>query len=86
MYKRQALLSVALPAATLWPVLFGLGLGLTLMVAFGLPPVLQLARVPPLRVIRRDVGGLKPASIGVLAPVSYTHLGAGALIVLLTPG
>ncbi len=62
-----SLLSVSLPAATLWPVLFGLGLGLTLMVAFGLPPVLQLARVPPLRVIRRDVGGLKPASIGVLA-------------------
>jgi len=62
-----SLLSVALPAASLWPVLFGLGLGLTLMVAFGLPPVLQLARVPPLRVIRRDVGGLKPVSVGVLA-------------------
>jgi putative ABC transport system permease protein len=29
--------------------------------------VLQLARVPPLRVIRRDVGGLKAASVGVLA-------------------
>jgi len=29
--------------------------------------VLQLARVPPLRVIRRDVGGLKAASLGVLA-------------------
>jgi putative ABC transport system permease protein len=62
-----SLLSVALPAASVWPVLFGLGLGLTLMVAFGLPPVLQLARVPPLRVIRRDVGGIKPASLGVLA-------------------
>jgi len=61
------LVESALPAPTLWPVAFGLGVGLTLLFAFGLPPVLQLARVPPLRVIRRDVGGLKPASIGVLA-------------------
>jgi putative ABC transport system permease protein len=42
-------------------------MGLTLLMAFGLPPVLQLAQVPPLRVIRRDVGNLKPASVGVLA-------------------
>jgi putative ABC transport system permease protein len=48
-------------------VAFGLGMGLTLLLAFGLPPVLQLAQVPPLRVIRRDVGGLKPASLAVLA-------------------
>ncbi len=60
------LLDAALPAASLWPVAFGLGMGLTLLFAFGLPPVLQLAQVPPLRVIRRDVGGLKPASAAVL--------------------
>ena len=61
------LVDAALPAASVWPVLFGLGMGLTLMLAFGLPPVLQLAQVPPLRVIRRDVGQLKPASLAVLA-------------------
>ncbi|MGH8821764.1 MAG: ABC transporter permease, partial [Rhodoferax sp.] len=61
------LIEVALPAPSVWPVGLGLGMGLTLMLAFGLPPVLQLAQVPPLRVIRRDVGNLKPASLAVLA-------------------
>lgn len=60
------LVESALPAASLWPVAFGFGMGLTLLFAFGLPPVLQLAQVPPLRVIRRDVGELKPASLAVL--------------------
>jgi putative ABC transport system permease protein len=61
------LVDAALPAPSLWPVAFGLGVGLTLMLAFGLPPVLQLAQVPALRVIRRDLGTLRPMSIGVLA-------------------
>jgi len=61
------LVDAALPAATIWPVMLGIGMGLTLLFAFGLPPVLQLAQVPPLRVIRRDVGNLRPASLGVLA-------------------
>jgi putative ABC transport system permease protein len=61
------LVEATLPAATLWPVAFGMGMGLTLLFAFGLPPVLQLAQVPPLRVIRRDLGNLKPASLSVLA-------------------
>ena len=61
------LVDAALPAAGIWPVIFGMGMGLTLLLAFGLPPVLQLAQVPALRVIRRDVGNLKPASLAVLA-------------------
>ena len=60
------LVETALPGPGVWPVLFGLGMGLTLLFAFGLPPVLQLAQVPPLRVIRRDIGNLKPASLLVL--------------------
>ncbi len=60
------LVDASLPAASGWPVAFGFGMGLTLLFAFGLPPVLQLAQVPPLRVIRRDLGGLKPTSLAVL--------------------
>ena len=60
------LVDAALPAPGLWPLVFGMGVGLTLLFAFGLPPILQLAQVPALRVIRRDVGNLKPASMGVL--------------------
>ncbi|MDH5855881.1 ABC transporter permease [Lampropedia aestuarii] len=56
------LLQVQLPPTGWWPVVLGLGMGLTLLLAFGLAPVLQLAQVPPLRVMRRDIGQLKPAS------------------------
>jgi len=61
------LVDTSLPAASAWPALFGIGVGFTLLMGFGLPPVLHLARVPPLRVIRRDLGALKPASLAVLA-------------------
>ncbi len=60
------LVDTALPSASWWPLIFGMGVGMTLLLAFGLPPVLQLSQVPALRVIRRDMGNLKPTSIGVL--------------------
>jgi len=61
------LVSAQLPAPGIAPALFGIGVGMTLLLGFGLPPVLQLAQVPPLRVIRRDVGALRASSAGVLA-------------------
>ncbi len=55
-----------LPVASLWPLVFGVGVGITLLLGFGLPPVLQLAGTPPLRVLRRDVGEMKAASLFTL--------------------
>ncbi|GAB2738869.1 FtsX-like permease family protein [Melaminivora jejuensis] len=73
------LLTADLPAATLWPAALGLGVGAALLLAFGLPPVLQLARVPPLRVLRRDLAGPRPASLLVLG---VGVLGFAALLLL----
>lgn len=45
-----------LPPPSLWPLLEGTAIGLLLLLAFVLPPLLHLIRVPTLRVIRRDLG------------------------------
>jgi putative ABC transport system permease protein len=50
------LVEVELPAPGWAPLLMGLGVGLTLLCAFALAPILRLSQVPALRVIRRDVG------------------------------
>ncbi|MCX7692661.1 MAG: ABC transporter permease [Tepidimonas taiwanensis] len=73
------LLQVTLPPPGWAPVGLGLGVGMALMATFGLPPVLQLARVPPLRVLRRDVGPARPAT---LALVAIGAAGLGALLML----
>lgn len=57
------LIPVALPAPGWMPALLGVGVGVLLVCGFGLPPVLQLAQVPPIRVLRRDLGELKLASL-----------------------
>jgi putative ABC transport system permease protein len=78
-----SLLSAWLPNGLPWPgpapALLGVGVGLVLLLGFGLPPVLQLARVPPLRVLRRDVGTPKAASVGVLLGA---FLGFAALMIV----
>jgi putative ABC transport system permease protein len=70
------LVDAQLPPSSVAPALLGLGMGLTLLLAFGLPPVLQLAKVPAMRVIRRDVGGMQPASVGVLLTGLFGFAGA----------
>lgn len=68
-----------LPAPGLGPAFLGLGVGMTLLLAFGLPPILQLAQVPPLRVLRRDLGEPRAASWLVL----LAGLGGLAALILI---
>ena len=50
------LLELPLPLPTVWPALQALAAGLVLLLGFGAWPVLRLAGVAPLRVLRRDLG------------------------------
>ncbi len=56
----RSLLVVELPPASLLPIAVGFAAAMAVLVGFGLPPLLQLARVPALRVLRRDVGPPPP--------------------------
>lgn len=44
-----------LPPADLWPAVAGMATGLVALTGFALPPLAALGRVPPLRVLRRDM-------------------------------
>jgi putative ABC transport system permease protein len=50
------LLQQDVPLPTAYPALQGLLCGVVLLLGFALPPLEQLRRVPPVRVLRRDVG------------------------------
>lgn len=56
------LFPIQLPAPGFAPVLYGLGTGLATLAGFAIVPVLRLKRVPPLRVLRRDLTPLPPSA------------------------
>lgn len=68
-------ISVALPPASLQPVVTGFITGVVLLLGFALPPLLRLKAVSPLRVLRRD---LAPAPVS-----SWLVYGAAAVAMLL---
>nr|WP_153869629.1 MULTISPECIES: FtsX-like permease family protein [Myxococcaceae] len=79
-------LGLSLPAAGLAPALRGYGVGLVVLLAFGAPPVLSLRRVPPLRVLRRDLDPTEPsawlvalAALGGLAALLWWQAGSAQL-------
>jgi putative ABC transport system permease protein len=66
------LVDVELPPPTVWPALQGIATGLVLLLGFAVPPLLPLTRVPPVHVIRRELG-----DAGRVAWIAY---GVGVLM------
>jgi putative ABC transport system permease protein len=65
----RGLLRGDLPPAGPWPVLVGFVIALAMLAGFALPPLLQLTKVPALRVLRRDAGPPSPRLWSAAAPV-----------------
>ena len=77
-----SLISTQLPLPSLAPALQAGATGLVLLLGFSLPPLAQLRSVPPLRVLRKDVG---PPSTRSLAGY-LLGLGGFLLLVVWTAG
>ncbi|MGH8299995.1 MAG: ABC transporter permease, partial [Steroidobacteraceae bacterium] len=73
---RGLLANGALPRASLVPVGMGFLTAIALLAGFALPPLLQLSRVPAIRVLRRDIGPPRPLVLLAFGP-------AAAVVVLL---
>ncbi|MBK5970511.1 MULTISPECIES: ABC transporter permease [Thiorhodovibrio] len=63
----------SLPSASPRPLVLGFGTGLIALAGFALPPLVQLSRVPPLRVLRRDLGA-PPASLALAVAAAVAAL------------
>ena len=68
---------IGLPPPSLLPPLLGVAAGVLLVLAFSLPALLRLARVPALRVLRRDLGA--PHASALLAQGAGLAVVAGLL-------
>src|SRR3569833_249012 len=73
---RGLLVTSELPPASVTPVAIGFFMAIAVLAGFALPPLLQLSRVPALRVLRRDVGPPPPLMLLAFGP-------AVAVVVLL---
>ncbi len=70
--------AVALPPAGMLPAVQGLAVGLLLLLGFALPPLMSLAQVPTLRVLRRELG--LPKASGVVGYLLGAAVIAGMIL------
>ncbi|WP_110949706.1 ABC transporter permease [Pseudomonas bohemica] len=73
-YLLEDLLPAAVPPGGSLPALAGIGTGLVALAGFALPPLAALGRVPPLRVLRRDMLPI-PASTWLVYGAALFALG-----------
>jgi putative ABC transport system permease protein len=55
-YAMQYVSQMPLPWPSVWPAMRAVAIGFVLIIGFALAPLLSLANVPPLKVLRRDLG------------------------------
>jgi len=94
LYQLRGLIQLdSLPAASSAPLFSGLLTGLLAILGFALPPILGLGRVPPLRVLRKDLGAPRPSfwslallAVAAVAAVLWWQVGNWQLVAILLGG
>jgi putative ABC transport system permease protein len=92
-WRLQGLLPQQLAQPAWHAPFFGLGMGFFVLLGFALPPVLRLRRLPPLRVLRRDLAPLPSSAwlvyglaVAMLGGLVYWHTGDGRMSAIVLGG